>query len=564
MTGRPPMRRALALPAALLIALGWAATAATAPAMDLPPSQLGVSVYDFANIWSAATEQQAETIVDRIAARTGVQIAVVSWPSGLTGVSTDEAALDAATIGNTWKVGREGDQDGLVVLYDMDTSLVHGEIYLATNKGFRDAYLSDSEAQAVHDSAFIPPAKNGDLDASVLAGLQELDRIIQPGGNPDRTAGATIRLIAAAIIAALGLLVLLMFYLAWLRQGRDAAIPLIDDSVLLPEPPPGLTPAMATVLRRDRVTMEAFTSALVDLGHRGLVTFDQAGDDAKNIDLVVNRPALDDAGSRAARERPLGVAETSLLHLIRNSATEGRLSRETLKQGTGQKLYQDFRQHIGIVAASQGWFVADPNKVITRWTAIGIGVAVAAGVGFWITGMVDRVGLVGPDLPKNAAFVSLALGFDVLVGIGIAVLGRYMAARTPTGAQTLAMALAYRNTLRYEIANATTIDAAVEATKRRLPWITTPDLLTVWAVAFGLNTEIDRLIKQSLEADQAVGRVGWVPLWFASPSGFGSVGSVSGLAATVASVGVTAASSGGGGFGGGGSGGGGGGAGGGF
>src|SRR5204863_6760132 len=81
----------------------------------------------------------------------------------------------------------------------------------------------------------------------------------------------------------------------------------------------------------------------------------------------------------------------------------------------------------------------------------------------------------------------------------IAVLSRWLAARTEAGAQALAMALAYRNTLTYELAHAKTIDAAVQATKSRLPWITTPDLLTVWAVALGLNDEIERLIKRTFE-----------------------------------------------------------------
>jgi len=56
------------------------------------------------------------------------------------------------------------------------------------------------------------------------------------------------------------------------------------------------------------------------------------------------------------------------------------------------------------------------------------------------------------------------------------------------------MALAYRNTLRYEIARAATIGEAVAGTQGRLPWITTPDELTVWSVCFGMSTAIDALV----------------------------------------------------------------------
>ena len=67
------------------------------------------------------------------------------------------------------------------------------------------------------------------------------------------------------------------------------------------------------------------------------------------------------------------------------------------------------------------------------------------------------------------------------------------------------MALGYRNTLRFELKRAHTVDEAVENTQTRLPWITTPDLLTVWAVAFGLKDEIDDLIRETFETARADG-----------------------------------------------------------
>ena len=129
------------------------------------------------------------------------------------------------------------------------------------------------------------------------------------------------------------------------------------------------------------------------------------------------------------------------------------------------------------------------------------------------------------------------------------------------GAQALGMALAYRNTLRYELKKAHTVDEAVEQTKTRLPWITTPDLLTVWAVAFGLKDEIDDLIKETFAEARQSGSAMWAPTWYAGASGISSVGN---LASSMGSVSTAPSSSSGGGYGGGGGGGGGGGAGGGF
>jgi uncharacterized membrane protein YgcG len=117
------------------------------------------------------------------------------------------------------------------------------------------------------------------------------------------------------------------------------------------------------------------------------------------------------------------------------------------------------------------------------------------------------------------------------------------------------MALAYRNTLRYEMKAAHTVDEAVTRTQTRLPWITTPDLLTVWAVAFGLKDEVDDLIRETFETARQTGAPVWAPAWYAGSGGVSSVGN---LSSAISSIGTTASSSSGSGYGGGSSGGGGG------
>jgi uncharacterized membrane protein YgcG len=143
----------------------------------------------------------------------------------------------------------------------------------------------------------------------------------------------------------------------------------------------------------------------------------------------------------------------------------------------------------------------------------------------------------------------------VVLGILTAVLSGRLVARTEDGARALGMALAYRNTLRYELKRAHTVEEAVEETKTRLPWITTPDLLTVWAVAFGLKAEIDDLIRETFETAQQTGSAIWAPAWYAGSGGISSVGS---LASSIGSMSTAPSSSSGSGYGGGGGGGGGG------
>jgi uncharacterized membrane protein YgcG len=561
-----PLAKAGDLDAALLVGLVNLADAAKPTAGGdtgtLPASQAGVSVYDFAQIWDPATIATAQGIADAIKERTKAEVAIVSWPSDDFDVSTDTARADALTIMNTWGVGRAGVDDGLVVLFDMDNeSTSHGQIYLYGGKGFIAQYLDPDEAASVVNDTMLPKAKDGDLAGALLAGLQKVDHVTQPGGNPDRGLRDILHGLAIVVLLGGAGLVLVLFLRAWWVRGRDARTVLIDDSVLLPAPPPGLTPALATVLQDDAVGRDSFTSALVDLGHRGLVTFQEAAGFAglgKHVDLVIPPEPLVDPNSLEARRRPLGAAEAALVISIASKAVDGVLTWSQLRAGEGAKLYASFKSNLGAAAKATGFFRDDPNKITSRWAGIGVAVVVLVVVfGFFFVFDTSN----DSELFKpGTSFLGLPMLAAALMGVVIAVFSGRMAARTTDGAQALAMALAYRNTLRYEIKAAKTVDQAVAQTKTKLPWITTPDLLTVWAVAFGLKDDIDHLIKETFADAERSGSTSWAPTWYAGAGGFSSIGS---MASSIGSISTSATSSSGSGFGGGG-GGGGGGAGGGF
>jgi uncharacterized membrane protein YgcG len=549
------MRGRRSVAAAALAVLGLAAVVVgPALALDLPPTREGVYVYDLAHVWRQSTVDQANATIASIRDRTQAEIAVVSWPTGFSSVDTDTARADAAVIMDTWGVGRAGVNDGLVILFDLDDTLQHGQIYLYTGSGFRDSYLSDSEAADVVDNTMLPRAKDGDLDAALLDGLAKVDHVLQPGGNPDRAGEALLQALIAALVVGITIVVVGFFLRTWWYRGRDARMPTIDDSVLLPAPPPNLTPALATVLRNDRVDQEAFTSALVDLGHRGLVTFQEDGGLlglSHHVNLVVPNAQLADPASQDARRRPLGDPEASLLVSIASKTSDGVLGWKELRQGEGKKLYDRFKPLIGAAAQASGWFRDDPTKITGRWTGIGGALAILAAVAFFLL-VVDGNENMSTFIQPGREFLAWPLGFAFVAGLGIAISSSRLAARTVDGAQTLAMALAYRNTLRFEMAQSKTIDQAVQRTTSRLPWITTPDELTVWAVALGLKHDVDKLIKETF-AEQRDG--GWVPLWYLGAGGFGSIGNVTNM---LSSISTTSASSSGSGYGGGSSGGGGG------
>ena len=539
----------------LLVTLAGPAAVA---ALDLPPSQTGRYVYDLARVWKQSTIDQAQAMVAEIRERTRAEIAVVSWPSDFSSISPQEALADGRTIIDTWGVGRAGVNDGLVVLFDMDSSLrtggKHGQVTLVTGAGFRDLYLSDGEAKSIVDEAMVPRAKVGDLDGALIGALERIDKAVVPGGNPAHRLTGTLFLMGGALIGLAGVGMVVYFAMTWWRRGRDAAIPLIDDSVLLPAPPPGLTPALATVLRKETIDTDAFTTALIDLGHRGLMVFRQTESDRKKVDFVIPPSPLQDPGAEHARRRPLGEAETALVDAVRAQIRvdgDGVLSNDELRKGEGAKLYAAFRKNLGKAAKASPWFRDDPTRLTNLWHGIGIAAIIAAVVGAFVTVFED-----GVDGESTVRLHSepMAVGFGVVaIGAVIVILfSRFLAARTPDGGQALGMALAYRNTLRHVMRQAPNIDSAVATAQPRLPWIGTPDELAVWATALGLRKEVDDLFKRSLD-DTGRSASGWSPAWYV-----GGAGSVANFGSVVGSISTTSASSSGSGYGGGSSGGGGG------
>jgi uncharacterized membrane protein YgcG len=529
---------------------------AGAAALDLPPTQEGRAVYDLAGIFRPATIARAESMVAAMRDRTQAEIAIVSWPSVDYSLSPDEALADGRTIMDTWGVGRKGVNDGLVVLFDMNAGLSatskHGQVTLVTGSGFRDLYLTDGEAKSIVDDAMVPAAKAGDLDGALLAALDRIDAVVVPGGNPGHAQAALLLTFGGILVSALGAALVAGFLATWWRRGRDAAIPLIDDSVLLPAPPPGLTPALATVLRKDKIDEDAFTSALVDLGHRGLLVFRQTEKDRKKVDFVVPSQPLDDASAADARRRPLGKAETALVAAVRSKArASGMVSNAELRQGEGAKLYATFRKALGRAAKGSPWFRDDPSRLTNLWHGIGIGALVLAGIVAFLGLPEEGVGGTS-SLRPHAEPLLLGLIVVVAAAVVVVVFSRFLAARTTEGGLTLGMALAYRNTLRHVIRNAEGVEAAVAEAKPKLPWIGTPDELAVWATALGLRKEIDDLFKRSLD-DSGRSASGWSPAWYV-----GGVGSMASFGSVIGSISTTSASSSGSGYGGGSSGGGGG------
>ncbi len=529
-----PLRR-LSGVGAIAVALALV-SAPIALAFNLPPSQEGKSVYDFAGIWRSDVVASAGQTADRLRSGTGVQMAVVSIPSGQSSVSTGEAEQTARDIMDAWGVGQAGVDNGIVVLFDLDTTLQHGQIYVYGGRGIVGKYMSGAAAQNVAND-MLAKAKAGDLNGALSVGMTQIAGAVDHPGT--RLESPPLFAWQALVAVLLNVLVLLVTVARWWRVGRDPAIPLIDDSVLLPAPPPGLTPPMAALLRDGIATKNAPAAALIDLASRNLIAMREGstplGIGHKPIDYIVSDPS-DPLVVHA--ETLTGEPERLILTSLRGIAQGGVVAHMDLRKLPN--LQTRFAAALGKAAAATPWFKQDPNAAVSGigWLAI---------LPFLV--LVGTMVLGGDAMNGLSVFAVVVSSFGAIAIVSW--IARLMAARTTDGSWVLGMALAYRNTLRHEMGTAPGVVTAQEHAKLKMPWLETPDALIVWAVALGLADEVGHLISRSVHDPQSAT---WHPVWYT-----GSGASFSSFGSSMSSINVTAASSSGGGYGGGGSGGGGGG-----
>ena len=164
-----------------------------------------------------------------------------------------------------WGVGRAGVNDGLVILFDLKQSdPCHGQVQLYAGEGYRATWLSNEDRQRIFENDMLPKLRECDLDGALLAAMDKISGI------------PTWRVINSVIGLVLAPLVLLLLVgralLAWYREGKDPVY-LDDPSILVPAPPPGLTPAAGAAVRDGGVARRSLTAASLDLAVRGYMGF---------------------------------------------------------------------------------------------------------------------------------------------------------------------------------------------------------------------------------------------------------------------------------------------------
>ena len=471
------------------------APGATTAGPPYPDPVDGQRVYDYAGIFSSAAIASAEQTIRAIEQRTGAQVAVytqVKPESDTLELAND----DALALMNQWGIGRKGFDDGLVILFDMQDNLRHGQVSLYAGSGYRATFLSDADRQAVFDNDMKPLLADGDMNGGLLAGLRDIDANATADHSYALERGRQVNAVAAVVGMLLGAVLILVAVLRWLRHGRDPVY-IDDNSILMPAPPVGLTPAMATILLADRTTKRTVSAGLVDLAAHGCIAFKQEKMQIlDNPDHVGITYLGRGDGSLQPPERTLldGIVEHSRSY-------DNYLSAKRLYRLSGD--FGTFGEQLETAAVTRGWLAEQPSHVVVRWGMAGAAeIALAFVVGIlWLVFMASALFVFAAGLTLAGA-VTLGLAY-------------FMPARTRQGAMLYAMLSAYKRTLAETMTQSRSMAEVV--TRHALPWVTTPDQAMVWGVAFGLDREVELILSRTLSGPEGAPPASstyWYPSWW--------------------------------------------------
>jgi len=142
--------------------------AATAAAQDLP-KPVGY-VNDFANVISAADEQQMTAIMTAVAKQTPAEMAVVTVPD-MNGYGSIEQY--GIALADAWGVGSASEDAGVILIL----ALQERQVRIEVGYGLEGA-LPDGKTGGILDDYVLPDLRNGDYGAGLLKGVQAIAGVI--------------------------------------------------------------------------------------------------------------------------------------------------------------------------------------------------------------------------------------------------------------------------------------------------------------------------------------------------------------------------------------------------
>jgi uncharacterized protein len=145
----------------------------TTSALLALPRPLGY-LSDYAGLLNSQDKDQLESLLRTIEAGSGAEIAVVIQDSIDSNYSIEELALAYLS---EWKVGKEGIDNGLILLLVVDESRRHGDYRFETGRGL-EGDLPDGRLGQIGREELIPFFKNGDYAGGIQSAVIRIGEIL--------------------------------------------------------------------------------------------------------------------------------------------------------------------------------------------------------------------------------------------------------------------------------------------------------------------------------------------------------------------------------------------------
>jgi uncharacterized protein len=150
-----------------LTVAGWLLLAAFAalaqPEQEVPA--LHARVTDLANTLAPAEQSSLEARLQQLEQETGSQLAVLLVDT----TAPESIEQYAVRVAETWRLGREGIDDGVLLLIAMQDRQLRIEV----GYGLEGA-LTDARSNRIIDSVIVPRLADGDVAGAVQAGVDSI------------------------------------------------------------------------------------------------------------------------------------------------------------------------------------------------------------------------------------------------------------------------------------------------------------------------------------------------------------------------------------------------------
>ena len=183
----------IGLALSLLLSLASLASSQAIHWSDIPnPRQDNNWVMDKGDILSLESESKLNQMISALEAKNGIEMVVVTVPEVAPLADTYELAL---TLFNTWKIGKRGQNNGVIFL----ASKKEGRAAIEKGSGLRSD-LTYEQIDNIIQTQITPQLEQGNFDTGIVNGAQAMIQILENKSEDSISFFQIVLLILGAVI----------------------------------------------------------------------------------------------------------------------------------------------------------------------------------------------------------------------------------------------------------------------------------------------------------------------------------------------------------------------------